>query len=375
VTVLEAMLSSPFAVFRTELGAGAPDPAGRVRLSAHEVASALSYTVTDGPPDDALATAADQGRLGTPDEVRAHALRLWGTPAAWPVFDRFMREYFPFPRAIDVFKPDVTPPHRPASLVGDTAAFVHDLFVSRKGFLRGLLAAGFGFVEPATAATYGVALPAGAAGKQKVDFPAGQRFGILTQPSFLAALSHNESNDPIKRGRFVRESLLCQPVPEIPIGVVPVLPDLGPDATVRDKLVAHNQGTCATCHALMDPIGFVLEQYDHYGRYRITESGRPVDTTGTLANVGAGPGSIALSGPGDLARHLADSSQVRECFARHGFRFLFGRAEDAADDCAVAAAAEALARPEGDVVEALTALLASESFLHRARAAAAAARP
>ncbi len=362
---LEAMLSSPSAVFRTELGAGPPDAAARLRLTPHELASALSYTVSDGPPDPILAVAADEGRLTTTEDLRAQALRLWGTPGASQVFDRFAKEYFQYPLATTVFKASITPVHRPAMLVTDTASFVLDLFDKRKGFLRNLLMSGSGFVEAGTAGTYGLAPPAGGTAKQRIDFPAGQRFGILTQPSFLAALSHNDANDPIKRGRFVRESLLCQPVPAIPIGVVPVLPELGPNATMREKLVAHNQDSCAGCHALMDPIGFTLEQYDHYGQYRTAESGRPVDTTGTLA--GVGPAPLALAGPKDLTSFLADAPQVRECFARHAFRFLVGRNEGAADDCALQATMAALGNPDGDVVAALTAMLSSESFLYRAR--------
>jgi hypothetical protein len=92
-----------------------------------------------------------------------------------------------------------------------------------------------------------------------------------------------ERTDPVQRGRFVVESMPCRTVPELPIGQVPDLRDLGPNATVRDRLKMHAADpACAAFHKLMDPIGLALEGYDHLGRFPTTEAGKPVDASAPL---------------------------------------------------------------------------------------------
>jgi len=200
-----------------------------------------------------------------------------------------------------------------------------------------------------------------------VTFPKGQRAGILTQPSWLVAHSINSDNLPVQRGRFISESLLCRPVPDLPLTTVPVPPEL-PNSTFRERLRAHSElPQCAGCHALMDPLGFPFEQYDHVGRYRTTEGTRTVDTSGTL--IGAGPADGAFSSPIELAQRLARSPVVETCFTRHAMRFWLGRVEGLADGCGLEAAQAAYARSGGDVTKMFVEILSSESFAYRTQVA------
>lgn len=357
---LQALQLSPHAIFRTELGRPGAGTTAR-ELTGFEVASLLSYSLTDGPPDDELWTAAEADALGTPAQVTAQVARLLASPAAIDVFDRFGRELFGYPKATAVFKtPSAHPWHDPAGLVEDTRLWLRDLRDAGGDVVGALFTAPAIFASRSTAGSYGVEPPAAG---PPVKHAAAERFGMLTQPSWLSAFSHGEENDPIGRGRFVREQLLCEPIPPLPIGAVPPLPEARADATLRERLAAHTQGTCAGCHQLMDPIGLVFERYDHTGRLRDSEAGRPVDTTGSV--VGAPGGDVALSGPGALASHLAEAPAVRACLARQLFAFYLGRMPGEPDGCAVAEAARALAVGQADLPGAIARLLTADVVLRR----------
>jgi hypothetical protein len=189
-----------------------------------------------------------------------------------------------------------------------------------------------------------------------VTFPASQRSGILTQPSFLSAFSEPENTDPIRRGKFIAQSLLCLGLPEQPPTAVPPLPET-PNATMREKLSVHANAApaCRACHDIMDPLGLGLEGYDDTGRFRTTEKNRPVDTRGAIT------GTFEIDGPFEgaleLSCKLASSETVQRCLVRHGFRFWMGRNETDVDNCSLRSAVEAarasggdLRRPDGGAV-------------------------
>jgi hypothetical protein len=380
----QAMLMSPWFMFRTELGEGPPDAQGLVRLSPHEVASALSYAFTDAPPGEELWKAAEARALATPEQIRPFverfAERLLGSPAApekptaaeAQVAVRFFREYLRYDHATDVFKDAKDFPfHKPEDLESDTELWVRDALATsgRQGLLKTLLTSPAGFVRGSTRSSYGLdKTVASNAAPAKVTFPAGQRAGILTQPSFLAAYSVANENEPVQRGRFVAESLLCQKVPDLPIGQVPKLPDLGPNATVRDRLKMHSADpACWACHKMLDPLGLAFEQYDHTGRFRASLVGQPVDASGELYATGNADGPF--KNPIEMAGRLAGSPAVTQCFVRHAFRYWMGREELASDGCSVAAAQAAFDKDGGNYVELLAALFTSRAFLTRAPSA------
>lgn len=365
-TAFAALLVAPQFLFRSELGGGAPGTDGSVKLTDYEVASALALSLTDYPPDEELWQAAAAGGLSTPESIGVQVERLVGALGDQPTVLRFFREYVPYQNAATIFKdPKLYPFHNGELLVADTDLFVRQILskAGRSGLLNALLTSSTGVARQATAASYG--LPSGlAADPRPVTLPPTQRAGILTQPSLLTAFSDGERTHVVRRGRFVSESLLCRAVPELPNGQVPPLPDLGPNATGRDRLRMHSvEPRCVACHRFMDPLGLGFEAYDHVGRYRTTEGGKPVDASGVLSDAGMGDG--AFDGVVDLAGRLAASPVVSACFVRHGFRYWMGRAEGAADGCALAAARDALAG-SGDYLKMLTAFFQSRSFLRRA---------
>jgi hypothetical protein len=359
---LEVMLASPHFLFRMELGDGKPDGTGRTRLGAFEVASALGYTLLDAPPDAVLLEAAQQNALATPDQIRAHVVRLVGDPAQRESVLGFFREYLDYGAAPDVFKdPKLYPWHKAPLLVADTDALLKDTLAAKGDILRGLLTTPKIFASAATAPSYGVMTASKT--PVRMDAPTGQRAGFLTQPSFLAAASQADDNDPIVRGKFVREHLLCGVIPPIPPNVVQEPPEL-PNATLRERLQLHvKDPNCAACHSLMDPLGFAFEIYDHTGRYRTTEKNKPVDASGVLAGSGTQDGPF--SGAGELMARLAGSPKVAECLVREAFRYLMGRDETDGDACALEQAAASFGKSGHDTIELMAGVLASDAFLYR----------
>lgn len=350
--VFQALLLAPQALFRTELGTGA----GPFALTPFEIASAIAFTLTDAPPDQELWAAARSGTLDVAG-VEGQIERLLRTAPELPPFRRFFREYFEYEGVTAVFKS--TPGYDREALLAQTDAMVADVLAMnlRQGLLRALLTSHVGFVDKTTAPLYGVAPPASL---QRVTFPAAERLGLLTQPAFLAAFSEMDHSLPVRRGRFVNEKLLCQPVPEAPIGTIPPLPELGPDATMKERLSLHRRDpACAVCHNLLDPVGLAFEMYDDAGRRRTT----PVDTSGKLA------GSIDRDGPFadglEMIDRIAGSKGAERCFVTNGFRYWLGRDDRPEDDCVVADAQAAYAGSNRDYVALIQTLFTSSVFLNR----------
>ncbi|MDX2022799.1 MAG: DUF1588 domain-containing protein [Deltaproteobacteria bacterium] len=366
--VIESLLLAPSFLYRVELGRDELDDTGRTRLSSYEIASAISYSLTDAPPDEALWKAAQANALSTADDIRAQVQRLASLPAHRNTVMLFLKEYFRHSMAQDVFKDDKQVPfHDAALLIDDTDRWLAEVYeqTGRDQFLKGLLTFDQVVVRGKTAPNYNLEKEIAAdAAPKLVRAPDNQRVGMLAQPSFLTALSHSEATDPVRRGRFVAENLLCVDIPELPIGLVPELPEATAESTLRDRLKQHvEDDSCKACHKLMDPIGLGFEGYDHVGRIRATEGGKPVNTQGVL--VGADVQEEPFEGVAQLAQKLGDSSLVSQCFVRHGFSYWLGRATEDSDGCALQAVHDAFVKSGQDHVALLTSLFSSEPFLLR----------
>ncbi len=388
--VFQSLLMSPHFLFRLEQGSSAADPSGATRLTPFELASALSFALTDFPPDDDLWKAAEANTLGTPEQIRAQVERLIGvtdpiaakdnTPA-FSLFEnrpinRFFSEYVPYKNVHQVFKDPKYKFHVPEKLEDETAALVKDVLSTngRNDFLKTLLTSADGFIHGDVLGSYNLDKiltqdqfckntgDHNCANRHRLTFPMGQRAGLLTQPAFLVAFSKPEETEPVQRGRFIAESLLCRTVPDLPIGEVPVLPDLGP-STMRDRLSHHSiEPRCSGCHQMMDSMGLALEIYDHLGRYREVESAKTIDSAGVLS--GSENQDGAFKNAVDLMARLGSSSLVSQCFVRHSFAYWLGRQDGVGDGCALVAAQAAFSKT-GDYVELLASFFTSRPFLYR----------
>lgn len=400
---LMAVFMQPEALFRFELGSGASGAQGRRMLSPRELAFAIAYALTDRAPDATLLKAADSGKLATREDVQREAARLFADPKVEkPRMLRFFREYFGYADAANVFKEKKEfPAHEANLLVRDTDRLVQYILEKDQNVLVELLTTNKSFVAyqpkpPPKKGKDGDKKPADAkvvdakdGGKkpakkdlgrahhlsynveeqpadeaQPVTLPADQRAGILTQPSWLVANSDNFNNHAIRRGKWIRERLLGGTVPDLPITVDAQLPE-DPHKTLRQRMEVTKQAYCMQCHQRMNPLGLAFENFDHFGRARREELGKPVDATGLIERSGDPKLDGSVNNSLEMIRKLAGSERVRQVFVRYAFRYWMGRDETLGDAASLREIDKAYVASGGSMKALVTAILTSDSFLYR----------
>ena len=367
--VIETLLQSPGFLYALELGEGDPPAGGEtVPLTDHELASRLSFTLSGSRPDDQLLEAADQGALRDPAQLRLQAERILAQPGATMrlrnlIFGWLELHDLSTVQKDEVLYPEFTPDVR-AAMVEEAERFVDQVLWRGSGTLSELFTATDRFVPAALRPIYGQDLLVSGDGDGPSQLDPGRRQGILSLTGPLTSLSAPQHSRPIARGLFVLQRLLCQELPPPPQGVS-MRPIDAADVTrtTREKYAQHSSDpSCRGCHQIFDPIGFGLEQMDAIGRFRATEAGLPVDSSGALVGSDVdGP----FTGPGELDDRLAESAAMGNCFAGQMFRFVENRAESSADRCERQWVTEEMARNGGRIRELLISIVGRPSFWSR----------
>lgn len=361
-----ALLQSDSFLFRIELGEADPASSG-ARFSAVELASRLSFFLWNGPPDEELLGAAEQGGLDTPEGIGAQVDRMLASPLAHRGLRAFVSEELQLYQLDDLIKDpmiftqassDLGPAAREETL-SDFERLVFEL----DGDLRDILTTRETLVNRKLASLYGVRAPSidhFALTTLPEDQP---RRGLLGHASVLALQAHPTTTSPTLRGKFVRTVLLCQVVPPPPVNLNTGLPEPSPTArTMRERLTAHqSQPVCAGCHSRMDGIGLGLENFDGLGVYRTTDSGQPIDASGTLDGA-------AFQNSSDLAQALHDHPDFAPCFARRLFRYAIGHEETAGEEAFIKSLADGQAEAGYRVRALMTAIAKSDAFRRTALA-------
>jgi hypothetical protein len=349
--VVEAMLQSPNFLFRL-------DETSNPKWKPYATASRLSYTLWDTTPDTALMNAAAQGELATPADVEKVARRMLDHPRAHQALDEFVSQWLRFDRILTSSRERRRYPkfsrETAIAMTEEARQFIADLVRNDRNFMDAFTA-DYGFVNADLAAIYGV--PAPAEEFARVAFPPeSERAGLPGQALFLALSAKPDDTSITGRGLFVREQFLCQHVPPPPAGVNT---NLAPSTeahpqTNRDRMSEHVANKfCATCHNLIDPIGFGLEKFDAVGGrrdkyellfargYHGDGGGRrqppkkvelPMDTKGWVAGIA----NSNFASPRELGALLARTPQCQECMVKQYFRYTAGRMETPADHALIA---------------------------------------
>jgi len=381
--LISAVLLKPEALYRSELAQGEPDEHDRILLAPREIAYALAYALTDTRPDAELLKAASTGKLATNEEVAAQIRRMLEDPKLQkPRILGFFREYFEYGGAIDVFKDEaLNRNHVPEVLVSDTDRLILHFYEQDKDVLRELLTTNKSFVQyginsktkkptRAQARNLGAHLAYSLppdwkwVPEQPIALPGSHRAGILTQPAWLVAKSGNFDNDAIQRGLWVRGKLLGGIIPDLPITVDAQLPN-DETLTLREKMNVTEEAYCWKCHQNTNPVGLPFEMFDHFGRWRTKELGKPVDTTGAITNSGVQGLDAKVSDAVAMLHRLADSPRVRQVFVRHAFRYFMGRNETLHDASTLRQADQVYVKSGGSMKSLIISLLTSDSFLYR----------
>jgi hypothetical protein len=365
------MLQSPNVIYRSELGQ--PDRPGVFRLTSHEVASALSYTFTGGPPGPELLELAAANRLSSADEAEAAARTLIFEapgkvrPAFAQVLLRFADQWLGLDNLSNLKKddqafPDFTSQIQDA-LAEETGRFLTTVLLDQGGTLASLLTAPFTFVDSRLTKYYGFGgSPAAGSGFVRVDRPADWGVGLLAQGSMLAIESHSLSTSPTKRGILVRTRLLCGVVPPPPPVVSPLPEPTEADTTRQRYEVLHlADNSCKTCHQMIDPIGFGFEHLDASGRYRAREGAFEIDDRGVVSGTSAG--DLTFRGPTELAAAIARLPETNDCLASYVAAYAFGVSQENAS-CLVRSATAGL-RSGGSVLDFFVRLARLDHFRMR----------
>ena len=320
-----ALLDSPQFLYRTEFGASAT-AAGTV--SAYELASELSYFLTDAPPDAMLLAAAANNALSTPAQVSAQVDRILVTPAARTNLHDAMFGYFAIPNiegvVIDtaVFKSWNDGLRN--SMERETDLFLQDTLWNGK--VTDLLTSKTSFINATLAPFYGATAPAPSAqdadGFGKVTLPA-TRSGIITQGGFLVARARPMAGSVVGRGLLVNAAFLCATNPAFPSNLAATIDMVKmqlANATEREKSDYRRMtAPCSGCHPNFDPYGLTLENYDGIGQYRtVDEMGRPIDATITLPALAGG---AFVNNAVEMGAALASGGAFANCMAKNLLNF------------------------------------------------------
>ena len=362
--VVEAVIASSSFNYRTELGTGAGAGAP-VELTPHELASMLSFWLTDSPPDSSLAGAADSGALSDAAELARQVDRLLAAPEARDSLTHTLMSAWKLGNLFAASKdPALFPEYGPllqSDMFEETRLFL-DRTLWGTGNLGEVLTSRTSFVNGALAGLYGVPFSGGDPSELvEVELPATERAGLLTQASLLSALARADDTSVVARGLFVRASLLCLPGPPPKPEALLAQPQLFVMADLDERESAEFRAAtspCSGCHESMDPFGLLFESYDAIGRYRRELEGAPIDPNVSLDGAGF-PGTF--QGVVDFVDTAAESPDFSACVARQLAVYATGDEGLRATDCEFGALREL--PPSETSLQQIIAGLASSALL------------
>ena len=284
---LEAILASPYFIFRLEKAPTDARSGGTYRVADMDLASRLSFFLWGQPPNQELIAAAQRKELSTMAGLDKQARRMLADPRSSALANRFAAQWL---RLQDVEKVRPDPNFYPnfdeniAEAMRTETKMFFDSLVKEDRSLLDLYRADYTFLNERLAKHYGIAGVSGAEFR-RVIYPDATRRGIFGQGTMLVQSSLANRTSPVLRGKWVMEVLLDTPPPPPP----PNIPDLdattgskeGRLLTTRERMEEHRKNAaCSSCHRFMDPIGLSLDNFDVTGRWRARENGMPLDTAG-----------------------------------------------------------------------------------------------
>ena len=328
--VIQAMLQSPYFLYRTELGTAAPG-AAKVALSDWEVGAKLALSITNTIPDDTLLAAAAAGQLHAPADVAAQAKRLLDGPNGTSGLNNFNLQVYRLGTYDGITRdPTAFPdfdPNAPAAMKQEVLQFLSWVFAQNKG-IADFYTTPVGFVDSLLAPIYGVTgnYSSDPAMLTKIDLDPGKRSGLLTQAGFLSSyISVGNEPDIIHRGVFIAERLLCKTLPPPdPKAVGTMIPDTA-GLTNRQRVeMTTGKGTCGeACHAvLFNPLGYAFENYDAIGSYRTMDQGQTVNAADSYTLDGQ---VESFSNGVELSHLLANAKETHACYVQNMMSYLQGR--------------------------------------------------
>jgi mono/diheme cytochrome c family protein len=305
---LARILVAPAFLYRAETEPAATRPGASYRLSSLDLASRLSFFLWSSIPDDELLAAAGKGTLRDPKVLEQQVKRMLADPKSEALTNNFAGQWL-FLRDLAHVQTSATnfDDNLRQSFRTETEMLFANI-VHEDDSVLDLLNANYTFLDERLARHYGIPNIHGSYFR-RIELPADSpRRGLLGQGSVLTVTSVATRTSPVTRGKWILENLLGTPAPVPPPGVDTNLeknPEEVKNTSLRHRLEAHRVNpVCASCHKIMDPLGFALENFDLVGTWRDVDGKMPVDSSGQLVD------GTALQGPGDLRAALLSRSDA-----------------------------------------------------------------
>jgi mono/diheme cytochrome c family protein len=372
---LRRVLASPDFVFRIERDPEGVADGAVYRVSDVELASRLSFFLWSSIPDEPLLRAAEQGTLKQPAVLDRQIDRMLADPKARALVDNFAGQWL-YLRNLRSFNPD--PSEFPnydhvlrAAMLREMEMFF-DSIVREDRSILDLMTADYTFVNERLARHYGIP---GVYGShfRRVTLQDEMRHGLLGKGAILAVTSFPTRTSPVVRGKWILENIVGTPPPPPPADV-PALEENTPGKaprSMRERLEEHRRNpSCATCHRIMDPIGFAMEPFDAVGKARTSEDGLVIDAGGQLAN------GTKVDGPVSLRRALVSDPAVFVTTATEKMMtYALGRGVEAEDMPAIRTIVRGAARSNYRFSTLVAGIVKSVPFQMRLKAPSESRRP
>jgi hypothetical protein len=350
--IVRAVLLSPDFLYRYELN---------TVLDPYEIASFLSFAITDEAPDSELIDAAESEDLTNPDVREAQARRLMAKSEK--LWQRFFWEWLHMSTLYSQGVETGLPDQIVDQMEEEFRTFVREVVVTQRGTLREVLSAPYTWAQPELAEHYGADHPG--SGLQRIDLDPTQRGGILTQGAWLVSHGKDGHDNVVRRGMGIFRDAMCNNDLRPPAGVdvqAELAKLVGPDATVREIVeVRGSNGACGGCHRLPDPMGMVFETFTSDGRFQDTyPDGMPIDSNVTIDGLGSFDDARLLS------EAFASNESFQLCFVRRLTHFVAGIDLGAPSNVAWSRQTrERLVATDGNLEEILVAIVRHPAFIER----------
>lgn len=343
---LNAFLVSPSFLLIPEINTEAEGSA--IKLASHEVAARLSFLLWGSVPDAALDAAADANQLQTKEQILAQAQRMIAVrEKAGPLVAAFHNEWAQvnsgsghwFKIDHDVAKYPTYSAAAKTSYAKEMDAFFEEVAFTNGSF-SDLLTSKVAFVNKDNAAIYGLDPATYGAELTKVSLDSAEqpRPGFLTRAGFLSSYSNYDATSPILRGAFIAVSLMnMNPGAPVPEATTTKVEGTFPTQRAYVEALTEKSQPCLGCHQLINPLGYVFENYDGIGKWQTTDlRGGPIDAAVTTANVNFGEAGVKpISSAAQLMEEISKLPKAQELYAKAWVSYAFGRPSNANDQCTV----------------------------------------
>ena len=386
--VFQYALQTPDFIYFIELGDSSKKTEFGIPLTTWELATRMSYFLWNAPPDEKLIESARSGALQYEEEIITQAWRMLEDERARTTIEDFHAQWLELEKvgstSLDFDTYDIeTFGYDPSDYLHqilqpdmkmETTVFINEIIFSQSGLLSEIFTSSTHYTTEPLSVLYDVDIDEDAPYLEwenewgevqelyEVELPPDERAGVLTHLGILNSHATPKYPSPIKRGVFIKERILCQPIGSPPSDIPPLeSSDIEPE-TNRERYAVHSQNpSCASCHKSIDGLGFPFEHYDTLGQYRTHDNGHLVNAQGEIFGTDVdGPIDNAIA----LTQKFAQSRSVHDCYTDQMFRYAFGRSTTTTDKPSLNALREYFWNAEGNITELMVRIVSSHEFRH-----------